>query len=80
MKVNEAKERIEALSSQLEEHNYKYYVLATPTISDYDFDILMDELIKLEKEFPQFASETSPTQRVGGKLLKHFRLLFINIH
>jgi len=72
MKVNEAKERIEALSSQLEEHNYKYYVLATPTISDYDFDILMDELIKLEKEFPQFASETSPTQRVGGQITKAF--------
>src|ERR1022692_2883262 len=69
----QAKKRIEDLSKQLEEHNYKYYVLSNPSISDYDFDMMLEELIKLEKLFPQFASPDSPTQRVGGMITKEFK-------
>ena len=69
----QAKKRIEDLSQQLEEHNYKYYVLSNPSISDYDFDMMLEELIKLEKQYPQFASPDSPTQRVGGQITKSFK-------
>src|SRR4051812_1606477 len=69
----QAKQRIEKLIKELDDHNYRYYVLDNPLISDYDFDKMMDELIKLEKEFPQFASPESPTQRVGGQITKIFK-------
>src|SRR5690606_24439038 len=55
------------------EHNYKYYVLAEPSISDYEFDMLLKELEALEKQYPQFASPQSPTQRVGGEVTKKFK-------
>jgi DNA ligase (NAD+) len=69
----EAKTKIEKLSKDLEEHNYKYYVLAKPSISDYDFDMMLEELIKLEKEFPEFLKSDSPSQRVGGAITKEFK-------
>ena len=72
MTKDEARKRIEELSEVIDNHNYKYYVLAQPSISDYDFDMLMNELIALEKEFPELALPTSPTQRVGGDLTKEF--------
>ncbi len=72
MSPAEAKNQIEKLSTEIENHNYKYYVLSQPGISDYDFDMLLNELIKLEKEFPQFALPDSPTQRVGGQVTKEF--------
>jgi DNA ligase (NAD+) len=50
----EAKKRIEQLTKELHEHNYIYYVLARPTISDYEFDQMMKELELLEKEYPQY--------------------------
>lgn len=61
-------ERIAYLSQVLEEHNHNYYVLNAPTISDYDFDILMRELQDLEAAYPQYALPNSPTQRVGSDL------------
>ena len=67
------KHRIEELSKQIEEHNYKYYVLAQPVISDYEFDKLLEELIKLEKEHPEYLSPESPSQRVGGQITKEFK-------
>jgi len=67
------KQRIEELSKKIEEHNYNYYVLAKPTISDYEFDILLEELIKLEKEYPEFLHPDSPSQRVGGQITKEFK-------
>lgn len=73
MTAAEAKERIEQLSKELEEHNYRYYVLAEPAISDYDFDMLLEKLVKLEKEFPEFLSPDSPSQRVGGQITKTFK-------
>ncbi len=73
MLKEEAKSRIEALRKELNEHNYYYYVLSHPLISDYDFDMLMDELIKLEQEFPEFYDAYSPSQRVGGDITKEFK-------
>lgn len=69
----EAKNRIETLSTELKRHNYLYYVLAQPSISDYEFDMLLEELLALEKQFPQFADPDSPTQKVGGDITKEFR-------
>jgi len=73
MTTEEVKQRIEHLSKEIEQHNYNYYVLDKPTISDYDFDMLLEELIKLEKECPEFLSPNSPSQRVGGQITKEFK-------
>lgn len=73
MSPEEAKNRIDALSSELKQHNYNYYVLAMPTISDFDFDKKLEELAALEKQFPEFADPDSPTQRVGGDITKEFK-------
>ena len=67
-----AKHKIEALSKELRAHNHSYYVLSESTISDYDFDMLLEELQKLEEQFPEFAFEDSPTKRVGGAITKNF--------
>lgn len=67
-----AEKRIEELSDIIEKHSYKYYVLDNPDISDYDFDMLMQELKKLEEQFPELVQPDSPTQRVGGFALNTF--------
>ncbi len=69
---SQAKAEIERLRREIEEHNYRYYVLAQPVISDYEFDQLMRRLADLEREFPEFITPDSPTQRVGGEPLKEF--------
>ncbi len=69
------KNRIERLSKQIEEHNYNYYVLSNPAISDYEFDMLLEELIRLEKEHPEYLLSTSPSQRVGGQITKEFKTI-----
>ena len=66
------KERILYLRQQLHEHNYKYYVLNQPEISDQDFDMLMHELQELESRHPEMADPNSPTQRVGSDLNQNF--------
>ena len=73
MTQEEARQRIAALSEELEQHNYNYYILAKPTISDYEFDMKLEELARLEKAFPEYLSPTSPTQRVGGGVTKEFQ-------
>ena len=73
MTQEEARQRIAALSDELERHNYNYYILAKPTISDYEFDMKLEELARLEHEFPEFLLPTSPTQRVGGGITKEFK-------
>src|SRR5438093_12340206 len=65
-------ERIEELRNQIREHEYRYYVLDQPTISDYEFDQLMRELQKLEQEHPELVTPDSPTQRVAGEPAKAF--------
>lgn len=72
MSPAEAKTQIQALTTELKQHNYNYYVLAMPTIADFDFDKKLEQLNKLEKEFPEFADPDSPTQRVGGDVTKEF--------
>jgi len=66
-------ERIQQLRKILEEHNYKYYVLAQPVISDFEYDMLMKELIELEKQFPEFSDPLSPSQRVGSDIDQKFQ-------
>ena len=73
MTKEEARLRIAALSEELEKHNYNYYILAQPTISDYEFDMKLEELGRLEREFPEFLLPSSPTQRVGGGITKEFK-------
>lgn len=73
MNKEEAKTKIAELSNIIENHNYNYYILANPTISDYDFDMLLNELIALEQQFPDLILPDSPTQRVGGDITKEFQ-------
>ena len=68
----DAKKEIEKLREEIEYHNRLYYVNDAPVISDYDYDMLMVRLIKLEEEHPELVTPTSPTQRVGGKALSQF--------
>ncbi|MFX4262032.1 NAD-dependent DNA ligase LigA [Pelotomaculum propionicicum] len=65
--IERARERIEALSEEIEAHNYRYYVIDDPVISDARYDQMIRELEKLEKQYPSLASPYSPTQRVGGR-------------
>ncbi len=66
-------QRIEELRELIREHDYNYFILAQPKISDYEFDQLLNELIKLENDNPQFITTDSPTQRVGSDLTKEFK-------
>ncbi len=66
MTHEEAERRIRFLTRELNEHNYRYYVLSDPVVTDFEFDKMMRELELLEKEFPEFADPASPTQRVGN--------------
>ncbi|TXN35441.1 NAD-dependent DNA ligase LigA [Flagellimonas hymeniacidonis] len=65
-------QHIESLREELRKHNYNYYVLDKPTISDYEFDVKLKELQKLEETHPEFYDATSPTLRVGGEVTKNF--------
>ncbi|MCD8297328.1 MAG: NAD-dependent DNA ligase LigA, partial [Prevotella sp.] len=66
------RDRILQLRKELHEHNYKYYVLNSPVISDYDFDLMMRELQDLEARHPELADPNSPTQRVGSDISQEF--------
>ncbi len=66
------KEHILSLTQELKEHNYRYYVLAEPTISDQEFDQKLQQLGELEKQYPEFRQDDSPTLRVGGAITKEF--------
>lgn len=73
MSDNEIKQEIETLREEIREHDYKYYVLAEPAISDYEYDALIQKLEKLEAEHPELITPDSPTQRVGSDLTKEFK-------
>jgi len=73
MTFEEAKKRVAALSAELRQHNYNYYVLAMPTITDLEFDKKLEELIALETQFPELIVPDSPTQNVGGFITKEFK-------
>lgn len=72
MNSENAKNRIDELVEKLNIHSYKYYVLDNPEISDYDYDMLQNELKQLENDFPQYVRQDSPTQRVGGEAVSTF--------
>ena len=73
MNQEQAKERIEELRKQVEYHAQKYYDEDKPEISDFEYDMLMVELRNLEKEFPEFQSKASLTQKVGGHVKEGFQ-------
>lgn len=66
-------EQIKRLTDEINRHNYNYYMLDNPTISDYEFDQLLNQLILLEKQYPDYVLPDSPTQRVGGSVTKQFK-------
>lgn len=68
----DTKQEVIKLRKTIEEHNHNYYVMDNPTISDFEYDALMQRLIKLEEENPELADENSPTKRVGGMVLSEF--------
>jgi DNA ligase (NAD+) len=70
--MKEVKEQILALRKALHDHNYRYYVLDDPIISDYEFDQTLRELATLEKQYPEYHNPNSPTLRVGGGVTKDF--------
>lgn len=72
MNISDAEKRAKELSALLEKYSYQYYVLDNPEISDYEFDMLMQELKAIEEEFPELIRPDSPTQRVGGMALNTF--------
>lgn len=73
MVPKEVLEEIERLRKEIEYHNYRYYVLNDPVITDEEYDRLMKRLIELEKKYPETITPDSPTQRVGGKILEGFK-------
>lgn len=72
MNKSEAQKRIDELRIQIEHHNYQYYVLSKPEISDFAYDLLVNELITLEKKFPDLDDENSPSHRVGSDVNREF--------
>jgi len=70
MEKTQAKQEIERLSNEINRHNDLYYIENKSEISDYDFDMLLEKLISLEQQFPEFAFDYSPTKRVGGDITK----------
>ena len=73
MTAEEIKNRIIRLRQDIEQHNYNYYKINQPTISDFEFDLMMADLTGLEKKYPQFFDPNSPSQRVGSDLSKEFQ-------
>lgn len=67
MERSDAQKRIHELTAQLNQYSYEYYILDAPTVSDYDFDMLLRELKALEEQYPEYTQPDSPTHRVGGE-------------
>ena len=67
------KDRVKELTELLEKYNYEYYVLDNPSVSDAEYDRLMQELIALETQYPELLSPLSPSQRVGGQVQDEFK-------
>jgi len=71
--VETANKRLNELKKLIVEYDYQYYVLDTPTISDYEYDMLMNELLMIEKQYPALITQDSPSQRVGGEAVSAFQ-------
>ncbi len=76
MTQEEAKTQIAELTEKINYYNHKYYQESVSEISDYEFDMLLEKLITLENEFPQFRADDSPSQRVGGTITKEFETVY----
>jgi len=72
MNEQEVKIRIKEITDLINQHNYNYYTLSQPTVSDYDFDMMLKQLETLERQYPDLANPNSPTQKVGGQITKNF--------
>jgi DNA ligase (NAD+) len=72
MKLTEARERTDKLRREINEHNKRYYIDNAPVISDFEYDLLLNELESLEKKFPELITEDSPSRRVGSDVTKEF--------
>ena len=72
MTIQEARQRVEQLRNALDKHNNSYYVLANPSISDYEYDTQMRELMDLESQFPELQDASSPSQRIGSDISAEF--------
>lgn len=77
--IEKIKSKINKLKNEIEYHNRKYYIDAEPEISDYEYDLLMKELIGLEEKYPELKTPDSPTQRVGGEPLKDFQTVIHSV-
>ena len=73
--MNELEKKINKLRHDIHDHNHNYYILDNPTISDYDFDQKLQELINLESLHPEFYDSNSPSQRIGGGITKLFNTI-----
>ena len=73
MKSQEAHDRIEQLKKEIDDHNYNYYVLNKPRISDFQYDLLLKELLDLEDKYPEYMTADSPSRRVGSDITREFR-------
>lgn len=73
------KDKILKLSKEIEKHNYNYYVLDNPTISDFEYDAMLNELMDLEEQFPEYKNPNSPTTRVGGQVQEGFATVIHNV-
>ena len=71
------KQRIIDLVNIINDHNYRYYILDAPIISDGEYDRLFKELETLENKLPQYVNEHSPTQRIGSSPIKKFRTMYL---
>ena len=72
MEKQEIRQEISRLREKLEQYNYEYYMLDSPSVSDFAYDEMMNRLIRLEEENPELKTPDSPTQRVGGQVLEGF--------
>ena len=79
MSNHSIKQKIQKLRDDLNHHNHLYYVLDQPKISDFEFDTLMNRLIDLESQYPEFFDPLSPTVRVGGGLVQEFKTVNENV-
>src|SRR3989339_802954 len=73
--MNNIKKRLDELKAEIDKHNYNYYVLDKPVISDAQYDALYRELVNIESEFPHFVTPDSPTQRVGAKPMDNLGII-----
>lgn len=72
MNLSDAEKRIRELRNLIEHHNYLYYVQSKPEITDFEYDILLNELVTLEKRYPEFSDDNSPSKRVGSDINRDF--------